>query len=98
MTGFWDLSNGAKVLLAACSIVVLAEGGYLFYIQTHGYFASAGSTCEYVIGQWEAAEPEAAAPKTTDLLLHFSVPFYKLRQKASLLKQQGVILEKKKLK
>ena len=63
MTGFWDLSNGAKVLLAICSVVVLVEGGYLYFLQTQGALAGVGSTCEYVIGEWEAAEPEAAAPK-----------------------------------
>ena len=63
MQNFWDLSNGAKVLLAACSVVVLAEGAYLYYIQTHSALA-AGNTCQYVISKWEEAEPASSVAKT----------------------------------
>jgi len=62
MHTFLDLSKGAKILLALCSAVVLAEGAYLYYIQTNMLTKSA-STCQYVVSQWEKASPETAAAK-----------------------------------
>ncbi|OGG60760.1 hypothetical protein A2765_01440 [Candidatus Kaiserbacteria bacterium RIFCSPHIGHO2_01_FULL_56_24] len=61
MQNFLDLSKGAKILLAACAIVVLAEGGYLFFLQTH--VRTLRSTCQYVIAKWEKAEPDSASAK-----------------------------------
>lgn len=59
MYNFFDLSKGAKLLLALVSIVVLAEGAYLYYLQTKPSINS----CRYMVAQWEKAEPEAAAAK-----------------------------------
>jgi hypothetical protein len=62
MQNFWDLSSGAKVLLAICAVVLIAEGVYINYMMRGnltGIFASA-SSCERVLEKWEAANPEAA--------------------------------------
>jgi len=59
MHNFLELSKGAKILLALASLVVLAEGIYLYRIQT----MPAINSCQYIIAQWEKAEPEAAAAK-----------------------------------
>lgn len=59
MQNFWALSQGAKVLLLVSSIVVLAEGAYLYSLQTR----VAASTCQYVIAEWEKAKPEDASAK-----------------------------------
>lgn len=55
----FELSKGAKILLALASFVVLAEGAYLYYVQTKPDF----NTCRYMISEWEKTEPEAAAAK-----------------------------------
>jgi len=59
MHNFMELSKGAKVLLILASLVVLAEGVYLYRLQTKPLV----NTCRYMIAQWEKAEPEAAAAK-----------------------------------
>lgn len=59
MHGFSDLSRGVKILLLLVSLVVLAEGAYLYYIQTKPSINS----CQYMIAAWEEADPEAAAVK-----------------------------------
>lgn len=59
MNDFWDLSQGAKILLLICSLVVLAEGLFLYSIQTK----TVPTTCEYVVAKWEAAKPEESSAK-----------------------------------
>lgn len=59
MNTFMDLSKGAKILLAIASVVVLAEGAFLYYVQTK----PALNSCRYLIAQWEKNEPNAAAAK-----------------------------------
>lgn len=59
MHSFFDLSKGAKILLVVASLVVLAEGAYLYRLQTKPLM----NTCRYMIAEWEKAEPEAAAAK-----------------------------------
>jgi hypothetical protein len=59
MHSFFDLSKGAKILLAIVSLVVLAEGAYLYYIQTKPVI----SACQYMISEWEKAMPDAAKAK-----------------------------------
>jgi hypothetical protein len=59
MHSFLDLSKGAKILLILASLVVLAEGAYLYRLQTKPLMNS----CQYMIAAWEKAEPEAAAAK-----------------------------------
>lgn len=61
MHTFTDLSKGAKILLAIASVVVLAEGAYLYYVQTHRPVAA--NTCTYVVAEWEKASPEVASAK-----------------------------------
>lgn len=59
MHNFLDLSKGARILLAVACVVVLAEGAYLYHIQTKPLVSS----CRYMVAAWEKAEPEAAAAK-----------------------------------
>ncbi len=63
MQDFWDLSSGAKVLLALCSIVVLAEGLYLGHVERIRYAEAGRRTCDYMVEKWRAAEPDGAAVK-----------------------------------
>lgn len=62
MQNFWDLSAGAKILLAICAVVLIGEGAYINYVMggnLTGVFADA-TTCERVVEKWEATNPEAA--------------------------------------
>lgn len=59
MQNFWDLSQGAKVLLLVCSIALLAEGALLYSIQTK----STPTACEYVVAAWEKEMPEESSAK-----------------------------------
>jgi hypothetical protein len=59
MHNFFDLSKGAKILLFAVSLVVLAEGAFLYYLQTKPVINS----CQYMISEWEKANPETAKAK-----------------------------------
>lgn len=56
---FFQFSKGALVLLALVSLVVLAEGAYLYYVQTKPKINS----CAYMISEWEKANPSVAAEK-----------------------------------
>ncbi len=56
-----ELSRGAQILLAIASFVVLAEGGYLYYVQTHVH---APTSCLPMVQAWETAESDAASQKT----------------------------------
>jgi len=65
MHSFFDLSAGAKVLLAVCAIVMIGEGIYLNKL-AGGNVArvlDSGSTCEAVYEKWASQNPDAAAPK-----------------------------------
>lgn len=59
MHNFLELSKGAKILLFAVSLVVLAEGAFLYYVQTKPNINS----CQYMISEWEKANPETAKAK-----------------------------------
>ncbi|MFZ2555905.1 MAG: hypothetical protein WAZ27_01630 [Minisyncoccia bacterium] len=59
MQNFWELSRGARILLFLCSLVVLAEGAFLYSLQTK----ETPSTCEYVVAEWEQTKPAEASAK-----------------------------------
>lgn len=62
MHSFFELSTGAKILLAICAVVLLAEGLYINYVMGGAaakVFAEKTS-CERVLEKWEAANPEMA--------------------------------------
>lgn len=54
-----EMSRSVQVLLFACAVVVIAEGVYLYYLQTRPQV----SMCQNSIAAWEKAMPEAAAAK-----------------------------------
>ncbi|HWO07522.1 MAG TPA: hypothetical protein VNM40_02970 [Candidatus Paceibacterota bacterium] len=62
MHSFFNLSPGAKILLAVCSVVVLAEGLYINYVMGGSTLSvfDARSSCERVLAKWEEAHPEEA--------------------------------------
>ncbi len=62
MQNFWNLSAGAKILLAICAAVLIAEGLYINYVMggnLTGVF-SEKTSCERVLEKWEAENPELA--------------------------------------
>jgi hypothetical protein len=63
MQNFWDLSTGAKLLLAICAVVLLAEGLYINYVMGGSAFDvfSEKTSCERVLEKWEGENPEWAA-------------------------------------
>jgi hypothetical protein len=66
MQNFFELSTGAKILLAVCAIVVIAEGLYINYVMggnLTGVFTSKTS-CERVLEKWEDENPEMAKERT----------------------------------
>jgi hypothetical protein len=66
MQNFWDLSAGAKILLGVCAVVLIAEGLYINYVMGSSAFDvfSGETSCERVLGKWEAENPAwaTAAP------------------------------------
>lgn len=65
MHSFFDLSTGAKILLAICAVVVMAEGLYINYIMGGGVadVFSSETSCERVLAKWEAENPERAGKR-----------------------------------
>jgi hypothetical protein len=63
MQNFWNFSAGAKLLLAVCAVVLVAEGLYINYVMGSSVFEvlSRETSCERVLEKWEAANPEWAA-------------------------------------
>ena len=59
---FWNLSGGAKILLAVCAVVLIAEGAYINYVMGGGLTGifSEKTSCERVLEKWETENPEAA--------------------------------------
>ncbi len=62
MVNFWNISGGAKVLLAICAVVLIAEGVYINYAADGalGGLISGATACERIIEKWSEANPELA--------------------------------------
>ncbi len=66
MHSFLDLSTGAKILLATCAVVVIAEGLYINYVMGGSLTSvfSSETSCERVLEKWAEANPEAAQDRS----------------------------------
>lgn len=66
MHSFFDLSTGAKILLAICAVVLIAEGLYINYIMggAAATVFSEKTSCERVLAKWEAENTELSSPRT----------------------------------
>ncbi|MFZ2886542.1 MAG: hypothetical protein WA021_01845 [Minisyncoccia bacterium] len=62
MHSFFEMSAGAKILLAICAAVLVAEGLYINYIMGSSVFSmfAEKTSCERVLEKWEAENPELA--------------------------------------
>jgi hypothetical protein len=65
MHSFFDLSAGAKILLAICAVVVIAEGLYINHVMGGAITSvfSSATSCERVVEKWEEANPLWAASR-----------------------------------
>lgn len=62
MHSFFELSAGAKILLAVCAAVLIAEGAYINYVMGGAVMSvfSSATSCERVLEKWKDANPETA--------------------------------------